>query len=183
MKYVILIHANPDPWGHPSSRYTPPTPKEMKVSPPWVPVLMFVLLGAVGLASWQQDWLGDPGLALWSIVGLNAWTTSGTMMLFYLASLQSIPTDVYEAAAIDKAGPWRIFWKITFPLLKPGHFFVATVGVIGGLQLFDQALIARLAGWAFAFNPSTILAAVLSSLLVGVVYKPWMREPKQDAPA
>ena len=49
------------------------------------------------------------------------------MMLFYLAALQAIPTDVYEAAAIDGAGPWRTFWKITFPLLKPGHFFVAIV--------------------------------------------------------
>jgi multiple sugar transport system permease protein len=63
-------------------------------------------------------------------------------MLFYLASLQSIPHEVYEAAAIDGAGPWQAFWRVTFPLLKPGHFFVATVGVIGGLQLFDQALIA-----------------------------------------
>ena len=59
-------------------------------------------------------------------MGLNVWTTSGTMMLFYLAALQSIPTDVYEAAAIDGAGRWRTFWKITFPLLKPGHFFVAS---------------------------------------------------------
>jgi multiple sugar transport system permease protein len=63
-------------------------------------------------------------------------------MLFYLASLQSISHDVYEAAAIDGAGPWQAFWRVTFPLLKPGHFFVATVGVIGALQLFDQALIA-----------------------------------------
>ena len=76
-------------------------------------------------------------------MGLNVWTTSGTMMLFYLASLQSIPTDVYEAAAIDGAGPWRTFWKITFPLLKPAHFFVATLSVIGCLKLFDQASSSR----------------------------------------
>jgi multiple sugar transport system permease protein len=63
-------------------------------------------------------------------------------MLFYLASLQSISHEVYEAAAIDGASAWQTFWKVTFPLLRPGHFFVATVGVIGGLQLFDQALIA-----------------------------------------
>ena len=49
-------------------------------------------------------WFGDPSTALWSIVGLNAWTTSGTVMLFYLAALQSIPNDVYEAAAVDGAG-------------------------------------------------------------------------------
>ena len=74
-------------------------------------------------------------------MALNAWTTSGTMMLFYLAALQSIPTDVYEAAAIDSASRWRTFWKITFPLLQPAHFFVAVVSVIGALKVFDQAFI------------------------------------------
>lgn len=87
----------------------------------------------------QRSWFGDSDTALWSIAGLNAWTTSGTLMLFYLAALQAIPTDVYEAAAIDGAKTWRTFWKITFPLLKPGHFFVAVVSVIGALQLFDQS--------------------------------------------
>ena len=72
---------------------------------------------------------------------LDAWTTSGTMMLFYLAALQSIPTDVYEAAALDRGGVWRTFWKITFPLLKPAHFFVLVVSMIGALKLFDQAFI------------------------------------------
>jgi ABC-type sugar transport system permease subunit len=64
-------------------------------------------------------------------------------MLFYLASLQAIPNDVYEAAAIDGAGPWQSFWRITFPLLRPGHYFVATVALIGALQLFDQVYIVR----------------------------------------
>ena len=89
----------------------------------------------------NHNWFGNSGTAMNSVIILNAWTTSGTFMLFYLASLQSISHEVYEAAAIDGAGPWQAFWKVTFPLLKPGHFFVATVGVIGGLQLFDQALI------------------------------------------
>ena len=62
----------------------------------------------------------DSDTALPSIMGLVIWTTSGTVMLFYLAALQSIPPDVYEAAAIDGSSPWRTFWKITFPLLKPG---------------------------------------------------------------
>lgn len=90
----------------------------------------------------DRAWFGDSDTALWSIVGLNAWTTSGTMMLFYLAYLQSISNEVYEAAAIDGAGQWRTFWRITFPLLKPGHYFVATLSVIGALKLFDQAYIA-----------------------------------------
>lgn len=90
----------------------------------------------------NQDWMGDYHTAMNSIIILNAWTTSGTFMLFYLASLQSIPYEVYEAAEIDGASSWQVFWKITFPLLRPGHYFVATVGIIGALQLFDQAYIA-----------------------------------------
>jgi multiple sugar transport system permease protein len=89
----------------------------------------------------NTPWFGQSSTALESIMGLNVWTTSGTMMLFYLATLQSIPTDVYEAAAIDGASRWRIFRKITFPLLKPGHFFVAVLSVIGCLKIFDQAYI------------------------------------------
>jgi multiple sugar transport system permease protein len=89
----------------------------------------------------NNAWFTQESTALPSIMGLNAWTTSGTIMLFYLASLQAIPTDVYEAAAIDGAGAWRAFWKVTFPLLKPGHFFVAVVSVIGALQMFDQSFI------------------------------------------
>jgi multiple sugar transport system permease protein len=102
----------------------------------------------------DRAWFGHSDTALESIMGLNIWTTSGTLMLFYLASLQSIPTDVYEAAAIDGAGPWRTFWKITFPLLKPGHFFVAVLSVIGCLKLFDQAFI--VSGGAGGPNYSTL---------------------------
>ena len=98
-------------------------------------------ISAVIGQDFNQPWFGDPDTALESIIVLDAWTTSGTMMLFYLAALQSIPTDVYEAAAIDGGGVWRTFWRITFPLLKPAHFFVAVVSVIGALKLFDQAFI------------------------------------------
>ena len=90
----------------------------------------------------NQNWIGDYRTVMNTVIVLNAWTTSGTFMLFYLASLQSISHEVYEAAAIDGADAWQAFWRVTFPLLRPGHFFVATVGVIGGLQMFDQAFIA-----------------------------------------
>ncbi|HZT90407.1 MAG TPA: sugar ABC transporter permease [Gaiellaceae bacterium] len=87
-------------------------------------------------------WFSTAGTVTWAIVVLNAWTTSGTVMLFYLAALQSIPTDVYEAAAVDNTGTWRTFWKITFPLLRPAHFFVMVVFGIGALKVFDQQFIA-----------------------------------------
>jgi ABC-type sugar transport system permease subunit len=99
------------------------------------------LFAALGYSP-TQDWIGDYRTAMNTVIVLNAWTTSGTFMLFYLASLQAIPGEVYEAAAIDGADAWNAFWRVTFPLLRPGHFFVATVGLIGALQLFDQAYIA-----------------------------------------
>lgn len=89
----------------------------------------------------STDWFGEAKTVGWSIVGLNAWTTSGTVMLFYLAALQSIPNDVYEAAALDDTSAWRTFWKITFPLLRPAHFFCLVVFGIGALKLFDQSFI------------------------------------------
>jgi len=89
----------------------------------------------------HRSWFGDPSTALWSIVGLNAWTTAGTVMLFYLAALQAISTDVYEAAALDGTSRWRTFTKITFPLLRPAHFFVLVVFGIGALKIFDQAFL------------------------------------------
>lgn len=98
------------------------------------------ILGGVFGFPPNQNWIHDQGTALNSVIILNAWTTSGTFMLFYLASLQSIPREVYEAAAVDGAGAWQTFRRITFPLLRPGHYFVATVAVIGALQLFDQAI-------------------------------------------
>ncbi len=111
------------------------------------------------------NWIGDYRTAMNSVIILNAWTTSGTFMLFYLASLQSISGDVYEAAAIDGAGPWQAFWKITFPLLRPGHFFVATVGVIGGLQMFDQARIAGGTDGAPAYSLMTIVLYLYNALI------------------
>jgi multiple sugar transport system permease protein len=88
------------------------------------------------------NWLGSSRTAMNAIILLNAWTTSGTVMLFYLTFLQQIGREIYEAAAIDGAGAWQTFRRITFPLLRPAHFFVATLLVIGGFKLFDQAIIA-----------------------------------------
>jgi multiple sugar transport system permease protein len=94
------------------------------------------------ITGFHKAWFTDASTDTWAIVGLNAWTTSGTIMLWYLAALQSIPTDVYEAAAVDNTRGWRTFWRITFPLLRPAHFFVLVVFGVGALKLFDQSYIA-----------------------------------------
>src|SRR5690348_16229763 len=89
----------------------------------------------------STPWFTTASTVTWAIVGLNTWTTSGTVMLYYLAGLQSISDDVYEAALLDNTSAWRTFWKITFPLLRPVHFFVLVVFGVGALKVFDQQFI------------------------------------------
>ncbi|WP_461086414.1 carbohydrate ABC transporter permease [Streptomyces deserti] len=96
------------------------------------------LLAAVGLRDWQQDWLGNPDLALWAIVGVIVWQFAGYSMVIFLAGLQSVPKEVHEAAAIDGAGPVRRFWSVTRPLLAPAFTINLMLSIIGGIKLFDQ---------------------------------------------
>jgi multiple sugar transport system permease protein len=96
-------------------------------------------LAFVGLPTY--NWLGDPAVALKGIMIMNIWSTAPFFMVIYLAALQDIPQTLYEAAELDGANEWQQFIRITLPLLKPVTFFVATVGVIGTFQLFDQSYI------------------------------------------
>ncbi|MEH2291504.1 carbohydrate ABC transporter permease [Nostoc sp.] len=96
-------------------------------------------LAFVGLPTY--NWLGDPAVALKGITIMNIWSTAPFFMVIYLAALQDIPQTLYEAAELDGADGWQQFIHITLPLLKPVTFFVATVGVIGTFQLFDQSYI------------------------------------------
>lgn len=84
------------------------------------------------------DWLGDPNTALFSIVLLSAWQAYGFQMIIYLAGLQNIPEEQYEAAGIDGAGRWVRFWYITMPGLKNTNIFVLTITTIQALKLFTQ---------------------------------------------
>ncbi len=85
-------------------------------------------------------WLQDPVWSKPAIVLMRLWGAGGGMIL-WLAGLQGIPNQLYEAAAIDGAGPLRRFWSITLPMLTPYVFFSLIVGVIGVFQIFGQALI------------------------------------------
>ena len=92
----------------------------------------------VALPGNQPTWLEGPSIAMSTIMMLNIWTTTGTMMVIFLAGLQNVPGDVYEAASLDGASRFRQFLDITVPLLKPVITFVVTVGLIGTFQVFDQ---------------------------------------------
>ncbi|MCG0238377.1 MAG: sugar ABC transporter permease [Firmicutes bacterium] len=77
----------------------------------------------------RPPWLESPGWATAIIVALIAWKFAGYYALIYLAALRSIPRDLYEAAAIDGAGPWTRFWRITWPNLYPATFTVVVLAV------------------------------------------------------
>lgn len=87
------------------------------------------------------NWLADRRFAFYVIMGMNIFTTSGTLMLIFLSGLQDIPTSVYEAAQIDGADKIQTFLRITIPMLRPVIFFVVTVGIIGSFQVFDQIFV------------------------------------------
>lgn len=93
----------------------------------------------LNLSLW--DWLSGPSVTMLTIMLLAIWTTIGTMMVIYLAALQGIPGQVYEAAKVDGATGWQTFRFITFPLLRPTTFFVVTIGLIGTFQVFDQVYV------------------------------------------
>jgi raffinose/stachyose/melibiose transport system permease protein len=96
------------------------------------------LLGFLGLDFLQQNWLGDPSVALWAIAITVIWQFTGYSMVIFLAALQSIPAELEEAAALDGAGRFQRFRHVIFPLIAPAVTINLTLSTIGGLKIFDQ---------------------------------------------
>jgi multiple sugar transport system permease protein len=101
--------------------------------------LINAALTGIGLP--EVGWLSDPAVGLWSVVLLTVWWTIGFNFLLYLAALQAIPAQLYEAAEIDGAGGWRRLFGITLPLLNRTTGLVIVLQVLASLKLFDQAYI------------------------------------------
>ncbi len=99
------------------------------------------LLRSVGLASWAQDWMGDPSLVPLFIFALVAWAASGFFVTLYLASLQTVPVELYEAAAIDGAGALSVFRRIQLPMLLPAVAITSVLALIMGVNLFGVILV------------------------------------------
>lgn len=93
------------------------------------------VLRAVGIHG--PHWTADPSTALYSVAVVAIWSSVGYNMVLFLAGMQTIPRQFYEAAEIDGAGPIRQFFNITLPMLSPTIFFVTVIGVINALQAFD----------------------------------------------
>ena len=92
--------------------------------------------GFLGISWW--DWLSGPSVAMFAIILMVVFTTSGTFMLMFIAALQSIGESTEEAAIMDGTNEWQRMWKVTIPQLKPTIFTVITLGIIGTWQVFDQ---------------------------------------------
>ncbi|MBK8446135.1 MAG: sugar ABC transporter permease [Micropruina sp.] len=84
------------------------------------------------------EWLSNPALAMPAVAGVTIWSQVGYTTLFFMAGLAAIPDQVLEAAQLDGAGGWQVFWQIKLPLLGPTMFFVLVTGVISAFQAFDQ---------------------------------------------
>ncbi|WEK12443.1 MAG: sugar ABC transporter permease [Candidatus Microbacterium phytovorans] len=86
-------------------------------------------------------WWADPAWSMPSIILASAWKDLGFVMVILLAGLQSINPDLYEAAQLDGAGPWRRLVSVTLPMLSPSTFFVIVLSLINGFQVFDQVYV------------------------------------------
>jgi multiple sugar transport system permease protein len=110
--------------------------------------ILHVSLDKIGITA--PNWLGDPNWAMPSLAITTVWWTLGFNFILYLAGLQEIPRDLYEAAAIDGAGPWQQIRTITIPMLGRTTTLVAVLQVIASLKVFDQMYIMTSGGPNFA---------------------------------
>jgi multiple sugar transport system permease protein len=94
------------------------------------------LLDQIGIEG--PGWLTDTRYSLGSIIAMTTWHGLGFQMVIFLAGLQAIPAELYEAAAVDGAGRWQRFWRITVPMLRPTMLFSAVIASIGLLQFFEE---------------------------------------------
>jgi len=112
-------------------------------------LFFFIFLPGVGLFDYYlakiglrgANWLGDPDIALWSLIGITVWKNAGYYMLFYLAGLQTLPGDVLEAATIDGANAWQRLRHVIVPLLAPTTAFVLVIALINVLTQVDHVIV------------------------------------------
>jgi raffinose/stachyose/melibiose transport system permease protein len=103
-----------------------------------------------GLGVLAQSWLGDPGIALYSVMAADVWHFWGFDMVVFLAALQQIDPSLYEAATIDGAGGWQRFWHMTVPLLRPTFGFILMMTALWSFLTFDYVYVMTGGGPAHA---------------------------------
>lgn len=96
-----------------------------------------IFLSAIGLGGLAQNWLIDPNVVMWSCVAIEVWKAAGFNMVIFLAGLQAVPQELYEACDIDGTTAWQKFKNVTFPLIMPSVVINMLLNVISGLKVFD----------------------------------------------
>ena len=140
------------------------------------------------LGAGSHNWLGSPATVLGSLIVVAIWKEAGFFMIFYLAALQQIPPNLAEAAAIEGAGRWYFFRRITFPLLMPTTLFVLVNAVINAFRMVDHVVVMTRGGpdnaselllfyvyeiafkyWdtAYAATLTMVLLAILAAVALG----------------
>lgn len=140
-------------------------------------------LRLVGIA--KVPWLQDPTLALWVLIFVNTWKQLGYDVVIYIAGLQAIPQELYDAAAVDGGRPWHVFRRVTMPLIMPTTYFLLVISVIEAFQVFTIVNVMTRGGPAgatdllvnqlyrigfvlFDIGQGSALAVILFVLLVGL---------------
>jgi len=122
-------------------------------------IWLWILQPSIGVANYLLSLIGVPGppwvqstaWAIPSLVILGLWNTAGgSRMIVFLAGLQGVPQELYEAAHIDGANPWQRFWNVTVPMISPTIFFNLVISIIGALSVFSVAYIGTQGGPAYA---------------------------------
>lgn len=114
----------------------------------------------VALGGTRTAWLSDSAAAVTIIVIVNSLQFVGISMIIYLAGLQAIPTEFYEASGLDGAGPVRQFWSITVPMLQPAFLTSVVLNLIGGLKLFDIIMVLTKGGPGYSSNSVSTLISI-----------------------
>ncbi|NMR19265.1 carbohydrate ABC transporter permease [Cellulomonas fimi] len=146
---AIALLLNRDMWGRSAMRviiFVPYVLAEVVAGVVWLMLLqpggmVDAVLESVGLGDLTQLWLGDPEIALYTVMVVLTWKYLGLAVILFLAGLQGVPTDLYEAAQLDGASWWQVQRRITIPLLGPTIRTWAFLSMIGSLQLFDMVWI------------------------------------------
>lgn len=123
------------------------------------------VLDAIGLGGFSQLWLGDTSIALWSVIVALIWQNVGFSIVVYLAGLEEIPAELYEAAAIDGASGPRTFWDVTRPMLGPATTINLTLTLVGALKIFDQIFVMTGGGPGYATEVLSLITYKQSFVL------------------
>lgn len=117
----------------------------------------------------RSGWLTDPDIALPALMVIGVWQGLGSKMIIYLAALQGVSQELVEAARLDGANRWQIFWNVTWPALGPVQFFVLVTSIAGSFQVFDLVYVMTQGGPANATNVLTfdIFTNAFSRLQIG----------------